>query len=136
MFQLEVKMSEFVFLVADDEPFILNLIEYKLLHNFCCKVLRANDGIKAVELFRKNCEDVDLVILDLLMPGLSGGEAFIEIRKLNKNVPVLFCSAQVEECEYKETFKKSNNTYFINKPLEDKLITTIESILGCGACNE
>ena len=56
------------------------------------KVLLASDGQEAVDMFRDQWRTIDLVILDRIMPRLSGTEAFREIRRIKAQIPVIFVS--------------------------------------------
>jgi len=78
-------------LIADDEPNVLKTLS-AVLTSLNYKVLAARDGIEAVELYRRNAEKVDLVILDVVMPGLMGREAAERIREINPDVKLLYCS--------------------------------------------
>jgi two-component system cell cycle sensor histidine kinase/response regulator CckA len=56
-------------------------------------VLEAQDGLEAVRLFTEHADEIDIVVLDLSLPGLSGKDAGDEIGRVKKEVPMLFCSA-------------------------------------------
>ena len=75
-------------LIADDEPLVLGLLA-GLLQNKGYQVLTAQDGAAAVKVFRENESRVDLVILDVMMPKLSGTEARAGIHAINPSVPVI-----------------------------------------------
>jgi len=78
-------------LVAEDDTSVGRLIE-SLLKHFGYNVLLAGDGRHAVEVFSANRESIRLVLMDLIMPGMNGREAFEEIRKLEPGIRVLFTS--------------------------------------------
>jgi CheY-like chemotaxis protein len=88
-------------LLAEDHEGLRELVR-ESLESLGYRVLAACDGEEAVDLFRRNAERVDLLILDVIMPRLRGPDAYRRIRELNGVVPVLFCtgynpdSAQVE----------------------------------------
>jgi two-component system cell cycle sensor histidine kinase/response regulator CckA len=54
------------------------------------KVYSAADGLEGLEIFKKNNNTIDLVILDVIMPRMSGREALKEMRAINPSVPALF----------------------------------------------
>ncbi|HTY20551.1 MAG TPA: response regulator, partial [Geobacteraceae bacterium] len=56
------------------------------------KVLEAEDGEMAVRKFKENLNDIDLIILDMVMPRKNGMDAFEEIRKLRQNIKAIFIS--------------------------------------------
>ncbi len=81
-------------LVADDEPLVRDLAR-SALERRGYRLLVAKDGAEAVELFRGERQagrSVDVVILDVSMPVLSGRQAFEAIRRIDPEVPVLFAS--------------------------------------------
>lgn len=76
-------------LVAEDEAALLDLLR-TLLERKGYRVLTAVCGKQALEVFGEHQRDIDLVILDVLMPGLGGKKVFEGIRDTGSNVPVLF----------------------------------------------
>jgi CheY-like chemotaxis protein len=78
-------------LFVDDEAMILATGE-ELLKELGYTVLIANGGKEAVELFTRQMEDIDLVILDLVMPGLSGKETFLQLKSIHPQLKVLLAS--------------------------------------------
>jgi two-component system cell cycle sensor histidine kinase/response regulator CckA len=78
-------------LVVDDEPVVRNLGRDILVHHGY-QVLVASDGLEAVHLYQRYFEQIDLVILDMTMPRLSGREAYQQMTQVNPKVRVLFAS--------------------------------------------
>ncbi|MCB5250757.1 MAG: response regulator [Candidatus Cloacimonetes bacterium] len=78
-------------LVADDEPIVLQIAK-EILEEANYKVLVAQDGIKAIDILKEKYREIDLVILDINMPKLSGRDTFIEMKKIDPDVQVLLCS--------------------------------------------
>jgi len=78
-------------LLADDEWSVLDTFS-EVLTSLNYKVLPARDGLEAVELYREHAQEIDLVILDIVLPELMGWEAAAEIRKINPEVKLLYCS--------------------------------------------
>ena len=80
-------------LICDDEALIRNVIkEYLVVENY--QVLEAENGIDAIEVVKNN--DVDLVIMDIMMPKMDGYQAVREIKKI-KDIPFIMLSARGEE---------------------------------------
>ncbi|MEO0238121.1 MAG: response regulator, partial [candidate division WOR-3 bacterium] len=93
------------------------------------KVLTAKDGIEGIEIFEKNKEEIDLIILDMIMPKMSGKETFIGLKKLNRDIPIILCSGYSEEGEAEEIINMGVEA-FLQKPYRMKtLIETIKKIL-------
>lgn len=78
-------------LLVDDESTMLELGK-QLLEEHGYNVMLASDGIEAVELYKKHGKDIDLVILDILMPRLDGGRTYVELKKINDHVKAFFCT--------------------------------------------
>lgn len=82
-------------LVVDDEQLLVKGIKFNL-ENEGYQVLTAYDGATAVELARR--ESLDLIILDLMMPQLSGSEACMKIREFS-DVPIIMLTARSEDAD-------------------------------------
>ena len=78
-----------VVLVAEDEDMVRAQV-VKLLQHVGYTVLAAENGARAVELFREHHCAIDLVLLDVVMPELDGWQAFLQIEKLKPGIKVLF----------------------------------------------
>ncbi len=81
-------------LVVDDEEMLLNMGQ-TILSAFGYKVLTANNGQRALDLFQSSNTPIDLVVTDLVMPGMSGRELTERLRRLAPNVPILATSGYV-----------------------------------------
>jgi two-component system, cell cycle sensor histidine kinase and response regulator CckA len=117
--QSEVSPPEMVkgagtILLVDDEEMILQ-VGGEILERIGYRVLSAKGGRKAVELFEKCTQPVDLVILDMIMPEMSGAEVFYRLREINPSVKVLLSSGYSMEGQARELLKKGC-IGFIQKP--------------------
>ena len=83
-------------LLIDDEQHIADVVVYILEENGF-KVLTALDGDIGFELFKK--EKPDLVILDLMLPGLSGNELFRDMRHIRPDIPVIMLTSRSDEID-------------------------------------
>jgi len=101
-------------LVADDEPLIRRVARSALARGGA-QVLVAPDGQEAVELFRDHATEIDVVVLDLTMPRLSGLEAFSRIRAIRSDVPILMTSGYSEQ-EATNHLAGKGLSGFIQKP--------------------
>ena len=81
-----MRKDKIVVLVADDDETILHLIERSL--QGVCDVLQARDGSQAVDMFRLGEDVIDLILLDLGMPKMSGYEALAELQLIDPDVNV------------------------------------------------
>lgn len=122
-------------LVVDDDPQIVDLIKIRLKANNY-EVITSPDGNDALLKVRK--EKPDLVIMDIMMPNLSGGEAVRLLMADNqtKDIPVIFLTALTANLPYEAEHKGVINVdghYFsaIPKPFKpEKLLLEIKRILG------
>jgi len=78
-------------LIIDDEQYILNACK-AMLNDMGYTVLTARGGEEAVGIFRHQWEDIDLVILDMIMPGMDGSETYQQLKKIDPGVKVLVSS--------------------------------------------
>jgi CheY-like chemotaxis protein len=83
-------------LLADDEPMIRSLSR-AILESYGYKVVLAEDGLQAVNIYEREKDRIDLVILDLTMPELSGRDALRRLAGIDPQVPVLFASGYSAE---------------------------------------
>ncbi len=85
-----LKGDEMVLLV-DDEQMVIE-IGQEILEALGYRVLVAASGYEALHIFRRQPDAIALVILDMVMPGLSGGETFDQLKAIKADVRVLLCS--------------------------------------------
>ena len=112
-------------LIVDDEERIRNLIE-AYLKKEGYTVICASDGIEALELFNKN--KIDIIVLDVMMPGMDGWTVCKEIRKTS-NVPIIMLTAKSEEDDEILGFELGADNY-VTKPFSPRvLIAKIRSLL-------
>jgi CheY-like chemotaxis protein len=83
-------------LVVDDEPDIRELAG-AMLQRLGLSTLTAVDGLAALELLRTRADEVDLVLLDLTMPGLGGTEVLEQIELIRPGIPVVLMSGYNEQ---------------------------------------
>lgn len=84
-----VELGSVTVLVAEDDPQVRNLT-VEGLAAAGIRVLKASNGKEAVDLFRASPEKIDLLVFDVVMPGLSGPDAFREITASGYSLPVVF----------------------------------------------
>lgn len=91
-------MAEKKILIVDDEDHIRELLKFNLEKNGYA-VYMANDGLNGLKLARE--KQVDLILLDLMLPGMDGFEVCKEIRRDNiiSNVPIIMLTAKSEEID-------------------------------------
>jgi PAS domain S-box-containing protein len=116
-------------LLVDDEQIILEAAE-QMLQYLGYDVLLAENGQEAVDLYRKNRDRIDMVLLDMVMPVMGGGETFDRIKEINPKGKVLLSSGYSMEGEAKEILKRGCDA-FIQKPFNlDQLSRKMREVLG------
>jgi CheY-like chemotaxis protein len=114
-----------VLLVEDNQ--INVMVGQQILEKVNLKVEVVNDGLSAVNMVKENY--FDLVLMDIQMPIMDGYTASKEIRKFNKEIPILALSASVF-MQAKDKMKESGINGFIFKPFDpDDLLNQIENAI-------
>lgn len=113
-------------LVVDDEPDIRRIIRI-LLESRGYAVLEAPNGRLAVETVRQS-PDLDLIILDIMMPELSGLDASREIRKAS-SAPILFLTARTQEQDKLEAYQSGGDDYLAKPFSHGELLMKVDSLL-------
>lgn len=103
-----------ILLVDDDE--ILLEVTREILETAGYRVLTATGGRQALELFEAWRDEIDLVMLDMIMPGIGGGETFRELKKLDPGVSVIIISGYSLPDEVRELLAQGCKG-FLQKPV-------------------
>ncbi|MEM6796428.1 MAG: response regulator [Acidobacteriota bacterium] len=115
-------------LVVDDEE-VVRLIASEMLEFLECEVLLAADGPEALEIFEREGGDLDLVVLDVTMPAMSGEELLIRLRERSAMLPVLVASGFTKE-DLSCRFASYDVSGFIHKPYKlDELKDLVDRAL-------
>ena len=122
-----LKGTETVLLV-DDEDMILN-VGQEMLTAIGYKVSVARSGKEAIELYEKNKDQIDIIILDMIMPDVSGGDVYDRLKEINPNIRVLLSSGYSISGQANEILKRGCDG-FIQKPFNmSRLSQGIRKIL-------
>jgi PAS domain S-box-containing protein len=125
----EAAMLHHLILVIDDEEPVRDAVT-DILDLEGLSVLAASDGQAGIELYRDRQADIDLIMLDLSMPGLSGEEAFRGLRQINPQVRILLSSGYSHD-EVISRFAGQHDVAFIQKPYDaSQLITEVKRQLA------
>jgi CheY-like chemotaxis protein len=104
-------------LLVDDELTILEVAR-ELLECLGYRVLTARSGSDALEQYKREKDRVDLVILDLIMPGMSGSQTFDHLKIVNPNVKVLLSSGYSVDGQASAILLRGGQG-FIQKPFDE-----------------
>ncbi|HJT90048.1 MAG TPA: PAS domain S-box protein, partial [Bryobacteraceae bacterium] len=116
-------------LVIDDEQIVRSLARQALQH-YGYTVLAAEDGERGLDLFHGNTHQVDCVLLDATMPGMSGEETLLLLKSVRPDVPVVLSSG-FGETEMLRRFEGKGLAGFIQKPYKAAaLLEKIQDVLA------
>ncbi len=110
-------------LVVDDEVMIRELVRGALADTGA-KIFEAVNGDEALKIFKKAGDKIDVVILDMIMPGMKGDEVLRELRSMRKDIKVIIASGFMSE-EQREKLREHTVDIFLDKPFKDEDISRI-----------
>ncbi|MEW6328337.1 MAG: response regulator [Thermodesulfobacteriota bacterium] len=123
-----VKGTETI-LFVDDEEMVRN-VGRELLEELDYKVLIARNGEEAVDIYRANKGGIDLVILDMIMPGIGGGETYDRLKEIDPGIKVLLSSGYSINGEASKILERGCSG-FIQKPFNmQRLSAKIREVLN------
>jgi len=108
-------------LFVDDEEVILE-VGVNMLETLGYRVISANTGDEAVSIFKEKGDEIGLVLLDMIMPGMGGGEVFDAIRFIDPHAKVLLSSGYSLDGQAKDILDRGCNG-FIQKPFDIKQLS-------------
>lgn len=125
----EILEGEGTVLLVDDEEMIRTIAE-EMIHALGYQVITAGGGQEAVTVFEQRRNEIGLIILDLIMPKMSGSETFDRLRKIDPGAKILLSSGYSVNGEASVVIKKGCND-FIQKPFSiHELSKKIKAVLS------
>ena len=115
-----IKHKNITILIAEDEESNFLLLQTILKRQ--CKVLHAMTGKELLEIYKK--EHADLILMDIKMPEMNGIDALKEIRKFDKDIPIIMQSAYAFENDM-EAARQAGSNEFMTKPINIKEFTSM-----------
>ena len=116
-------------LVIDDEKIVLD-VGKEMLKALGYDVLIAKDGNEGMKIYKKYQEEIDMVILDMIMPGATGSEVYDSLKEINHDIKVLLASGYSINRKANEILERGCNG-FIQKPFNlERLSQEIRVILS------
>jgi two-component system cell cycle sensor histidine kinase/response regulator CckA len=89
-----------------------------MLKNLRYQVYLASDGMKAIELYQHHKDEINLIILDMIMPQIDGQQTYIQLKRINPTIKVLICSGYSQPDIIKEMLSDEGVVGFLRKPFE------------------
>ena len=121
-------MNTKTILIVDDEARMRKLLkDFLLQKNY--QILEAEDGEKALQVYKENQNKINLILLDVMMPKLDGWSVLRQIRQENKEIPIIMLTARSEEQDELFGFELGVDEY-VSKPFRPKvLVARVEAML-------
>lgn len=111
--------SEHKILIAEDEEYNFIYL-HELLKETNVQILRAHNGSEAVDIFDSN-ENIDLILMDIKMPGINGFEATQIIKNKNKDIPIIAQTAYALSGDREKALEMGCDDY-LSKPVKKELL--------------
>ena len=118
-------------LLVEDEKIMLDLLEKVLLqHGY--QIFTATDGEKALEIYRRHKQEIDIVVLDIGLPKVAGKDVLLQMKQQNPDVKLVVASGYIEP-ELKSYIDQAGIQHFIHKPYSpDEILKTLQSLMEEG----
>ncbi|RKY84990.1 hypothetical protein DRQ09_07880 [candidate division KSB1 bacterium] len=110
-------------LVVDDEKHIRDLTR-EMLTSLGYDVFLAENGVEAINLYKKNKDKINLILLDIVMPEKAGKDTFIELKKINPEIRIIIVSGYSQNGKAAEIIELGANG-FLQKPFKIEEISKI-----------
>jgi len=107
------KAEETVLLIDDDE--MVAEVGKQMLKCFGYEVVSANSGNGALEVYRENQDRIDMVILDMILPDMGGGDTYDRLKEINPGIKVLLASGYDIDHQARDLLERGCDG-FIQKP--------------------
>ena len=121
MIQKEILKGSETVLLVDDEDMILD-VGRDLLEKLGYEVLTVKSGIEAIEIYRTNQKKIDIVILDMVMPKMGGGDTYEKLKDIDPAVKVLLSSGYSIDGQASKILSRGCDG-FIQKPFDIKSLS-------------
>ncbi|MCS7230132.1 MAG: response regulator [Candidatus Kryptonium sp.] len=113
-------------LIVDDEEF-LGIVLADILHELGHEVIQASDGVEALKIYKELKNEIDLVMLDVIMPFMDGFEVFRRLKEMDEDVKVVFTSGFSADKKMIDLISVEKNLRYITKPYQ---VEEIKEVIG------
>jgi CheY-like chemotaxis protein len=115
-------------LFVDDEKMMVKIGE-RMLQGLGYKVTAVNDSLKALNLFKKNPTDFDLIFTDMTMPGMTGDVLSKKIIEINPSIPIIICSGFSKRMAVEKAKNLGIKEYLMKPFNQSELSNVIKKVL-------
>jgi CheY-like chemotaxis protein len=119
--------TETILLVDDEE--VIRRMSKRMLERYGYQIIVAKNGLDALEIYKNAPDQIDLVILDMIMPKLDGRKTLMQLKQFDSEVKALLFSGNITD-DALEVCMAEGFLGFIPKPFEtDEMLTTVRQVL-------
>ncbi len=130
--EIEPVKTKLKILIIDDEEF-LRMILADILYELGYDVIQAGDGVEGIRIYKEKKDEIDLVILDVIMPLMDGFETFKELKYINKDIKVIFTSGFAPDKKVRDLMAEEKNLRYVQKPYQvEEIERAIRSLFAEG----
>lgn len=123
----QARNTELILLVDDELPMLEFGRDILVDHGY--RVITASDAAEALEIYRRQSAEIALVILDLIMPRMDGGQIYIEMKRINASVKAMFCSGYTSD-EVISSLLQEEHLRAVRKPFRiSEFLTSVRETL-------
>ncbi len=115
-------------LIVDDATFMRMMVKDILEKNGYEVIGEANNGIKAVEIYK--AEKPDIVTMDITMPEMDGIEAVKQIKAFDPSAKIVMCSAMGQQSMVMDAIKAGAKDFIVKQFQADRVLEAIKKVLG------
>jgi two-component system chemotaxis response regulator CheY len=115
-------------LIVDDAAFMRMMIKDILEKNGFEVIGEANNGVKAVEMYKK--EKPDVVTMDITMPDMDGIEAVRQIKAFDASAKVIMCSAMGQQTMVMDAIRAGARDFIVKPFQADRVLEAIKKVIG------
>jgi two-component system, cell cycle sensor histidine kinase and response regulator CckA len=109
------RQAELILLVDDEQGMLEFGRDILMEHGY--RVMTARDGTEALAIYKEHCTEISMVILDLILPGMDGGQTYIAMKRINKNLKAMFCSGYTSD-EIISSLLEEEHLRAVRKPFQ------------------
>jgi two-component system cell cycle sensor histidine kinase/response regulator CckA len=129
-----IKGTETILLIDDEQ--MITEVGQTMLEKLGYRVFVANSGEDGIALMNERGADIDLVILDMIMPGMDGGQTFDRIREIHSTIPVILSSGYSLNGQAEKIINRGCNG-FIQKPFDlETLSRKVHEVMNQGKSDD
>jgi CheY-like chemotaxis protein len=122
---IKLSLPEISILIAEDDEINFLFLE-EMLSEYPIHILHARNGEEALKIFLDHKDNIDLILMDIQMPLMDGFQATAEIRKYNKEVPIIAQTAYAYSKEIELSKSVGCNDYIVKPIQQEELLTKIK----------